>query len=142
MQEIAVALITSLSTLAAVALTASLARSKDYDAARREELVHCYAEFFQCYAAYIADSNTDRQGRVIYALEVAQLLLPADSAMLMKEFEHKFLHCPQKPGSRAKLLDEIRKQAVKDISHFYPADNGGNKKNKIWQPRKKSAHHS
>lgn len=142
MQEIVVALITSLSTLAGVALTASLTRRKDHDVSRREELVHCYAEFFQCYTSYVADNNSDRQGQVVYALEIAQLLLPADSAMLMKEFESSFLHQPKDHGSRKDLLNKIRKQAVEDISHFYPANDGGNKKNKIRQQRKKPAHHS
>lgn len=106
---------TGLLTLGGAAAGALLTKNKETRASRRKEIIDCYASFFRAYSAFLADHSLERKGDLVAALEIARLLFPEKTSEMLREFELMLLRNPNDAASRAKLLDQIRKQAADDL---------------------------
>ena len=117
-KELVSAVLTALLTLGGAAAGAFFTRNKERQVERRRELISCYASFFQAYTEFAACQTQENEGRVVAALEVAQLLFPENTSQAFKDFERMFIRAPKDMKSRAKPLDELRKHAMDDILKF------------------------
>lgn len=106
---------TGLFSLLGVVVGAALAKSHSDHTQRRKELIDCYAQFFKTYTEFVAQQTIENKGRVIYALEVAKLLCPSDSAKLFREFERSILR-GESVASRKDLVDQIRDRGQRDLT--------------------------
>lgn len=114
--ELAPTIVGGILTLIGAAAGALFSKAKERQAAKRSEVVNCYASFLQAYTEYTALHSIENRGRVIYALEVARLVCSEKSADLFAQFEKSFLEDPNDFASRKKTLNEIRKQGVKEMA--------------------------
>lgn len=113
-----IALTTCLLTLGVTLVSTRISHTNENRVRRRQELIDCYAAFFSAYAQYIGNQTNETKSKVVSSLEVARLLFPKQTASLFQDFEVRFIQCSDDFQSRQKLLDQIRKQAMNDISKF------------------------
>lgn len=115
-KDFIIMLVSSILTLGGAAAGAFFTSSKERKAARRSEIINCYASFFEAYTTYTANKSMEHRGKVVYALEVARLICSRDSAKLFSRFEKNFIQTPDDFASRKDILNEIREQGVREIA--------------------------
>ncbi len=117
-KELFIALLGGLLAIIGTVIGSFLTKSKDSNAAKRKELIDCYAAFFIAYAAFTADDSEMNKAQVISALEVSRLLFPTKVSAVFALFEEHFIRFPDDTVARLGLLEQIREQAVECISKF------------------------
>ena len=97
--DLLVAILTSVSSIIAIFISASVTRRAERENYKRQFLSDAYSNLFIRYARWLDTRNSNDKGALLAAIEQARLLAAPETELLLKDFEKAITH-----GSNADVL--------------------------------------